>query len=93
MAVTELGVTRIDARRPGRLSAPLIMLVSSVLTYGLDQFVLRIVGRARFALLLSLLPVAAVLVGLVGVAQVPSAKEFVGIGLVVFAIAVRDDSS
>ena len=84
-----------QSAQPARvvLLALALAVLSSVIPYGLDQFVLRMVGRARFALLLSLLPVAAVLVGLVGLAQVPSAKEFVGIGLIVLAVAVRNDSS
>jgi inner membrane transporter RhtA len=75
------------------LLALVLAVLSSVIPYGLDQFVLRMVGRARFALLLSLLPVAAVLVGLAVLAQVPSATEVVGIGLVVLAVAIQERTS
>jgi inner membrane transporter RhtA len=45
--------------------------------------------RARFALLLSLLPATAAVVGAVILEQLPSALEVAGIGLVVAASAVR----
>jgi inner membrane transporter RhtA len=67
-----------------------LAILSSVIPYGLDQFVLRKVGRAGFALLSSLLPVAAVLVGFVALEQVPDPKEILGVGLVVLAVAMRD---
>ncbi|GAB3126345.1 EamA family transporter [Tsukamurella serpentis] len=63
-------------------------LLSSVIPYVLDQVVLRRVGRARFALLLALLPVTATAVGAVMLGQRPGPVEAVGIALVVFAIAV-----
>src|SRR5215210_7174373 len=46
-------------------------VLSSVVPYVLDQVVLRRVGRARFAVLLALLPATATIVGLVALAQVP----------------------
>lgn len=67
-----------------------LAVLSSVLPYVLDQLVLRMVGRARFALLLALLPVAAVLAGLVMLDQVPSGAELIGIALVVVALVTSD---
>jgi inner membrane transporter RhtA len=67
-------------------------VLSSVVPYALDQVVLRRVGRARFALLLALLPATAVIVGLVVLRQVPSLPEVVGIVLVVAAIALTGRS-
>jgi inner membrane transporter RhtA len=46
------------------------------------------VSRSRFALLNSLLPATATVVGLVALRQVPTAVDLVGIGLVVVAIAL-----
>ena len=63
-------------------------LLSSVIPYALDQVVLRRVGRARFALLLALLPVSAVGVGAVMLGQRPGWLEALGIVLVMIAIAV-----
>ncbi|MDP0397677.1 EamA family transporter [Tsukamurella strandjordii] len=63
-------------------------LLSSVIPYALDQVVLRRIGRARFALLLALLPVTATAVGAVMLGQRPGWLEAVGIALVVAAIVV-----
>lgn len=63
-------------------------VMSSVIPYALDQVVLRSVGRARFALLLALLPTTATVVGLIVLAQVPSGAELAGIGCVVAAVAL-----
>ncbi|GAA4828184.1 EamA family transporter [Actinomycetospora corticicola] len=64
-------------------------VLSSVVPYVLDQVVLRRVGRARFALLLALLPLTATVVGLVGLAQVPAPLEAVGIAAVIVGVALR----
>jgi inner membrane transporter RhtA len=68
-------------------------VLSSVVPYVLDQVVLRRVGRARFAVLLALLPLTATLVGLVGLAQVPAPLEAVGIVAVVGGVALRRESA
>lgn len=68
-------------------------VLSSVVPYALDQVVLRRVGRARFALLLALLPATAAVVGVVVLRQVPSLPEVVGIVLVVAAIALTGRSA
>jgi inner membrane transporter RhtA len=64
-------------------------VLSSVLPYVLDQVVLRRIGRARFAVLLALLPVTATVIGFVALAQVPGWAELVGIAAVVVAVALR----
>jgi inner membrane transporter RhtA len=64
-------------------------MLSSVVPYVLDQVVLRRLGQARFAVLLALLPATATVVGLIGLAQVPTAVEFLGIAAVVAAVALR----
>jgi inner membrane transporter RhtA len=78
------------------LAAPAVLLLglgvgvlSSVVPYVLDQVVLRRVGRARFAVLLALLPATATVVGLVGLGQVPGPAEGLGIAAVVAAVALR----
>lgn len=64
-------------------------VLSTVVPYVLDQVVLRRLGRARFALLLALLPVTATVVGLVVLVQVPSVVESLGILAVVGGLLVR----
>lgn len=80
----------------GALGDPTVLLLavgvgvlSSVVPYVLDQVVLRRVGRARFAVLLALLPATATVIGLVALAQVPGVLEAVGIAAVVAAVALR----
>ncbi len=63
-------------------------VLSSVVPYALDQVVLARVGRARFALLLALLPVTASVVGVLVLRQVPTVTELAGIALVVAALVV-----
>lgn len=63
-------------------------VLSSVVPYALDQVVLRRVGRARFALLLALLPVTAAVMGFLVLRQVPTAGELAGIALVVGAVVL-----
>jgi inner membrane transporter RhtA len=63
-------------------------VLSTVLPYGLDQIVLRQVGRARFALLLALLPATASVVGVLALGQLPHPLEAVGIISVALAVAV-----
>ncbi|WP_245819467.1 EamA family transporter [Rhodococcoides yunnanense] len=63
-------------------------VLSSVVPYVLDQVVLTRIGRARFALLLALLPATATVVGAVVLAQWPSPAEALGIVAVVVAVAV-----
>jgi inner membrane transporter RhtA len=64
-------------------------VLSSVVPYVLDQVVLRRVGKARFAVLLALLPATATAVGFVALGQVPGAAEALGIAAVVGAVALR----
>ncbi len=75
---------------PWRLAAcVLVGLLSSVIPYALEQLALTRLPRARFALLLSLLPATAAVVGAVILGQLPGLLEVAGIGLVVGASALR----
>ena len=64
-------------------------LLSSALPYALDQVLLRRLSRGAFALLLSLLPATATVMGLVLLRQVPQPLEILGVGLVVAAVVLR----
>jgi inner membrane transporter RhtA len=75
---------------PWRLAACLLVgLLSSVVPYALDQLAMTRLPRARFALLLSILPATAAIVGAVILGQLPGVAELAGIGLVVAASALR----
>ncbi len=77
-----------DPKLAGLLA--LLAVLSSVVPYGFDQYVLQRLSPARFALLLALLPVTATIVGAIGLAQIPTAVEVLGIALVAVAIALRE---
>jgi inner membrane transporter RhtA len=75
--------------RPELLAACIAVgLFSSVFPYALDQVALRRLDRARFALLLALLPVTAAITGAVVLSQVPGPAELTGIALVAAAVAL-----
>lgn len=62
---------------------------SSVIPYVCDQLAMRRLPRASFALLLSLLPATASLVGFLVLRQVPSWLELFGIALVISGVALH----
>jgi inner membrane transporter RhtA len=64
-------------------------LSSSVIPYVCDQLAMARLARPTFALLLSLLPATATVIGLVVLAQVPSRPEVAGIALVVAGVALH----
>lgn len=64
-------------------------LLASVVPYALEQVAMSRLPRARFALLLSLLPASAAVVGVVVLGQVPGPVEAAGIALVVVASSLR----
>lgn len=63
-------------------------VLSTTVPYAFDQVVLTRVGRARFALLLALLPATAAVVGAAVLHQVPAVAEAAGIALVMAALVI-----
>ena len=77
-------------------SSPLLLaaaigvgICSSVIPYICDQLAMSRLPRASFALLLSLLPVTATVIGIIVLAQFPSATDILGIALVVLGVAIH----
>jgi inner membrane transporter RhtA len=62
---------------------------SSVVPYVADQLALQRIARATYALLVSLLPATATVVGVVVLAQVPRPLEAAGVALVVAGVGVH----
>jgi inner membrane transporter RhtA len=62
---------------------------SSVIPYVADQLALARLPRATYALMVSLLPATATVVGIVVLTQLPSAVEILGVGLVVAGVALH----
>ncbi len=95
VTITPLGLT-------GALPAiphPLLILAgmgvgvcSSVIPYVCDQLAMARLPRATFALLLSLLPASATLIGVVVLRQIPTLVEIAGILLVASGVALHQES-
>lgn len=66
---------------------------SSVIPYVTDQLAMARLPRATYALLVCLLPATATVVGIIVLAQVPTAPEVVGVVLVVAGVAVHQAQS
>jgi len=64
-------------------------IASSVIPYVCDQLAMTRLSRASYSLLVSLLPATATVVGIVVLTQIPGARELIGVGLVVVAVAAH----
>jgi inner membrane transporter RhtA len=95
VAITPFGIG--DAR--AALTQPVLLLAgtgvglcSSFIPYVTDQLAMARLPRATFALMLSSLPVIALVIGGVVLRQVPTLADVAGIGLVTTAIAAHKPS-
>ncbi len=64
--------------------------LSSALSYGIDQVVLRRIPVRRFAVLLALLPVSAMILGFAALSQTPSALDLLGAALVIAGVLIQE---
>jgi inner membrane transporter RhtA len=64
-------------------------ITSSVIPYVADQLAMRRLPRATYALMVALLPATATVIGVIVLAQLPSAAELAGVGLVVGGVALH----
>jgi inner membrane transporter RhtA len=64
-------------------------ICSSVIPYVSDQLAMRRLARSTYALMVSLLPATATVIGVVVLAQVPSWTEVAGVALVIAGVAVH----
>ena len=64
-------------------------VASSVIPYVCDQLAMAQLPRATYALLVSLLPATATVIGVIVLAQVPSPLEVLGVSLVVAGVALH----
>ena len=64
-------------------------ICSSVIPYVCDQLAMARLPRATFALMLTLLPASATIIGAIVLGQVPSPREMSGIALVMAAMALH----
>ena len=64
-------------------------IASSVIPYVFDQLAMARLSRATYSLMVSLLPATATVIGVIVLAQIPSAIEVLGVALVIAAVAVH----
>ena len=64
-------------------------VASSVVPYVADQLAMARLARATYALMVSLLPATATLIGVVVLAQIPSPSELGGVALVITGVALH----
>ena len=62
---------------------------SSVIPYICDQLAMARLPRASFALMLSLLPLTATLIGVIVLRQVPSTIDCIGVAMVITGVAMH----
>lgn len=67
-------------------------ICSSVIPYVSDQLAMSRLPRATFALMLAILPASATLIAAVVLAQIPTARELIGIALVIAGVALHRPS-
>jgi inner membrane transporter RhtA len=64
-------------------------ICSSVIPYVSDQLAMRRLARSTYALMVSLLPATATVIGVIVLAQVPSLTEVAGVALVIAGVVVH----
>jgi inner membrane transporter RhtA len=67
-------------------------VASSVIPYVCDQMAMARLPRATYALLVSLLPATATVIGIAVLGQLPTATEVLGVGLVVAGVAAHRET-
>jgi len=81
------------------LASPLAVLAgigvgvsSSVIPYVTDQLAMARIKRSTYALLISILPATATVIGVVVLRQFPTVAQMAGVGLVIAAVALHRDA-
>ncbi len=76
----------------GNLLAQCVVVgaLSSAVGYGIDQVVMRRIPTRRFALMLALLPVTAMVVGFMALGQTPSPADLAGAALVITGVVIQE---
>jgi inner membrane transporter RhtA len=95
VVATPIGIGEAAAAftHPGWLLAGIgVGICSSVIPYVSDQLAMARLRRSTFALLLCILPATATVIGLLVLAQVPTLRDLVGIGLVVAGVGIHQQA-
>ncbi len=97
MAIAFVAVSPVGIVQAARAFAhPVLVLAgigvgicSSVIPYVCDQLAMARLPRASFALMLTLLPASATIIGAIVLGQIPSPREITGIAMVMAAMALH----
>jgi inner membrane transporter RhtA len=97
MLIAAVVITPIGgAQAASALSEPAVLLAgigvgvcSSVIPYVTDQLAMARLPRSTYAVMVSLLPAIATVIGVAVLGQIPSPSELVGVGLVIAGVAVH----
>jgi inner membrane transporter RhtA len=96
MVIAAVAVTPVGWQAARALADPVAILAgigvgvsSSVIPYVTDQLAMARLPRASYATMVALLPALATVVGVVVLAQIPSAVEVAGIALVIASVALH----
>ena len=73
----------------GLLAGAGVGIASSVIPYVCDQLAMARLTRAAYALMVSLLPATATVIGIVVLGQVPAVAEVIGVAMVVAGVALH----
>ena len=68
-------------------------ITSSVIPYVCDQLAMTRLSRSTYSLMVSLLPATATVIGIVVLSQIPSARQVLGVVLVVVAVGLHRDTA
>jgi inner membrane transporter RhtA len=96
VAITPIGLPRAAPAliTPVLLGAGIgVGVCSSVIPYVFDQLAMARLPRATFALLLSLLPASAAIIGLLVLTQIPTPSEVLAIGLIIGGVALHQTAN
>jgi inner membrane transporter RhtA len=92
IAVFPIGIAQAMAafQHPPLLAAGFAVgVTSSVLPYICDQIAMSRLPRSSFALLLSLLPACATIIGAIVLAQIPTGRDVLGVALVMLGVSLH----
>ena len=68
-------------------------ICSSVIPYVADQLAMRRLARATYALMVSLLPATATVIGVIVLTQIPSPAELTGVAMVMAGVAAHESGA
>jgi inner membrane transporter RhtA len=92
IVATPIGVVPAAAALPHPawlLAGVAVGICSSVIPYVIDQVVMARLRRASFALMLSILPASAAVIGAIVLSQLPTTQDLTGIAMVAIAVAIH----